>query len=63
MRFFEGCRHMRRSRKRIAGLMLLGWLFAQFVAIVHACRESGKWAIHIDFDRAGSSGTEVITFG
>jgi hypothetical protein len=28
---------MRRSRKRIAGLMLLGWLFAQFVTIVHAC--------------------------
>ena len=28
---------MRRSRKRIAGLMLLGWLFAQFVAIAHAC--------------------------
>ena len=28
---------MRRSRKRIAGMMLLGWLFAQFVAIAHAC--------------------------
>ena len=28
---------MRRSRKRIAGLMLLGWLFAQFVTIAHAC--------------------------
>ena len=28
---------MRRSRKRIAGLMLLGWLFAQLVTIAHAC--------------------------
>jgi hypothetical protein len=28
---------MRRSRKRIAGLMLLGWLFAQFITIAHAC--------------------------
>jgi hypothetical protein len=28
---------MRRSRKRIAALMLLGWLFAQFVAVAHAC--------------------------
>jgi len=28
---------MRRSRKRIAALMLLGWLFAQIVTIAHAC--------------------------
>ena len=28
---------MRRSRKRIAGLMLLGWLFAHLVTIAHAC--------------------------
>ena len=28
---------MRRSRKRIAGLMLLGWVFAQLVTIAHAC--------------------------
>ena len=34
---FERIHHMRRSRKRIAGMMLLGWLFAQFVAIAHAC--------------------------
>ena len=28
---------MRRSRKRIAGLIVLGWLFAQIVTIAHAC--------------------------
>ena len=28
---------MRRRRKRIAGLVMLGWLFAQIVTIVHAC--------------------------
>ena len=33
----DGYDYMRRSRKRIAGLMLLGWLFAQFVTLAHAC--------------------------
>ena len=28
---------MRRSRKRIAGLIVLGWLFAQIVTVAHAC--------------------------
>jgi hypothetical protein len=28
---------MRRSRKRIAGLIVLGWLFAQIVTTAHAC--------------------------
>ncbi len=37
MSFFEGYRYVRRSRKRIAGLMLLGWLFAQIVTVAHAC--------------------------
>ncbi|TMG83569.1 MAG: hypothetical protein E6H78_11905 [Betaproteobacteria bacterium] len=28
---------MRRCRKRIAGWVMLGWLFAQIVTVVHAC--------------------------
>ena len=35
-RCFKGC-HMRRRAPKIAGVMMLGWLFAQLAIVAHAC--------------------------